>query len=199
MSDENFNLLLSRRSHYRFTTKPVSDLILVQLVRAGDHAPSSRGAQPWAFVVVRDPARLAALLADRRQAKAPPHHVAPTERIALPDAPGFAVPALPPVALVVCGDPARLDDEAGLALSCACAAQNVLLAAHALGLGAGWVFCYGDAEREARICSLLRAPASIRPVCLILLGYPAITTLLPKAVRPTETLMFREFWGVGAA
>src|SRR5713226_3080803 len=100
MSDEPFNLLLSRRSHYRFTTEPVSDLVLEQLVRAGAHAPSSRGSQPWTFVAVRDPARLAALLADRQQAIAPPHHVVPAERIAPADAPAFLVPALPPVALV---------------------------------------------------------------------------------------------------
>lgn len=194
MSDNLFALILSRRSHYRFTSQAVDDETVEQLVRAASHAPSSRDAQPWAFLVVRDRERMAQLLADRRQMKDPPHHVWPAEDVLAPHAVSVETPAPPPALIVVCGDRAVLDDEAGLALSCACAAENLLLAAHGLGLGAGWVFCYGDPEREARVRAILAAPETVRPVCLILIGHPGEAVLLPKNVRSAETLIHRETW-----
>jgi nitroreductase len=57
-------------------------------------------------------------------------------------------------------------------LDCSTSAQNILLAAHALGLGAVWIAVYPGEERMTAVKNLLNLPDHILPLCLIALGHP---------------------------
>ena len=56
---------------------------------------------------------------------------------------------------------------------CSAATENILLAAHALGLGAVWTGVYPMDERVAEVSKVLSLPQNIVPLCTIIVGYPA--------------------------
>ena len=57
--------------------------------------------------------------------------------------------------------------------NCSAAAENILLAAHALGLGAVWTAGYPAEERIAPIAAALGLPSNVKPLCIIPVGVPA--------------------------
>ena len=71
---------------------------------------------------------------------------------------------------IVCGSPAR---SSYWYLDCSAAAENILLAAHSLGLGGVWTAAYPYAERMEAVRSNLALPEGILPLCVIPIGYPA--------------------------
>ena len=78
-----------------------------------------------------------------------------------------------PMAILICGD---LDLELSSGywpVDCAAAAENMLLAAHALGLGACWTGIHPRENRIAGFRALFDLPENVVPHCMIVLGYPA--------------------------
>jgi nitroreductase len=115
-------------------------------------APSANNRQPWHFVVTR-----------RRQGLDHLAEVLPFGKML----------AQAPLGIVVCAD-AGLQPNAGYwAQDCAAATQNILLACHALGLGAVWIGVYPRDERVAALRELLSLPAAVTPLCAIAVGWPA--------------------------
>ncbi len=110
------DLLRTRRSVRKFQDKPVEKEKIDLLVESMLRSPSSRGLNPWEFVVVTDPKILGDL------AKAKPH--------------GASFIKNAPLAIVVCADPAKCDVWVE---DCSIAALIVHLAATDLGLGSCWV------------------------------------------------------------
>jgi nitroreductase len=165
------DVLFGRRSVRAFTPQPVDVNSLAWLIEAASQAPSALNAQPWAFTVVRDPEML-----DRISAAAKTYmltHGAPgvsasAFRDQLRD-PAFHIfyhaPALVLIAAVDAG-PWAVED-------CALAAQNLMLAAHAVALGTCWI---GFAERWLQTDdgkALLGLPRNHVPVAPIVVGHPA--------------------------
>jgi len=144
--------ILSRRSVRVYTEKIVSDHDIEILLRAASQAPSAGNAQPWHFIVIKDKKTLA---------KIPPFHkTAP-------------MIANAPVAIAICAD-LNLEKYPGCwVLDCAAAAENLLLAAHDLGLGAVWTANYPLKEVEDGMRNLFKLPPNIMPHCVIPIGYPA--------------------------
>ena len=96
------------------------------------------------------------------------------------------------VAILVCGD-LRLESYPGYWVQdCSAATQNILLAAHAKGLGAVWVGVYPKEERVARFQELLGLPAQVIPLALVPLGFPA--EHLPPANRFNASRVHRDRW-----
>jgi nitroreductase len=77
-----------------------------------------------------------------------------------------------PLALLVCGDRQVQPLEGYWVQDCSAATQNILLAAHALGLGAVWLGVYPREERMRGMCELLDLPREVTPLSLIALGWP---------------------------
>jgi len=150
--NKKLTMFWGRRSIRAFTSKPVSDEIIVDLLRAAMAAPSAAARDPWRFIVVQDPVML------RRAAAALPHG-------------GMLGGAS--AGIVVCGDPAAAHDGqlSYLLQDCSAAIENLLLAAHVLGLGACWLGVHPRESRIAALRTLFGIPASIIPVSVIALGY----------------------------
>jgi len=150
-----FEAIKTRRSIRAFTREEISDEEIEKILDAARWAPSAGNIQPWIFVIVRKPN------IKRRISEAALNQFFIEEA---------------PVVIVVCADQERSRmgyGNRGVNLYCiqdtAAATQNILLAAHALGLGACWVGAFD--EEEVRF--ILRAPRRVRPVAIVPIGHPA--------------------------
>jgi nitroreductase len=143
--------ILTRRSIRRYTAQAVSDELIKELLQAAMSAPSAGNQQDWQFVVVRNREVLDEL--------AGVHPYAPLTGA--------------PLAILVCGDLQRESHKGFWVQDCAAATQNLLLAAHANGLGAVWCGCYPREERAAGLRKALSLPEHIVPLALVVIGYPA--------------------------
>lgn len=145
------NNLLGRRSIRKYTSQTISDPIIRDLLNAGMHAPTARNRQPWHFVVVNDRRMIDGLSEAHPYAKM------------LSEA---------PLAILVCGDRTLQEEDAYLVQDCSAATQNIMLAAHAHGLGSVWLGMYPRNDRMDNVGKLLDLPQHILPVALISIGYP---------------------------
>lgn len=146
--------IMTRTSIRSFTPEAISADTLDVLVKAGMAAPTAVNAQPWSFIVITDRTTMDSLAA-----------VHPYSRLD-----GAAA------AIVVCGDMDKaLKDEAReyWIQDCSAATENILLAAHAYGLGAVWCGVYPNSERVADVSGVLRLPATLIPLNIITMGHPA--------------------------
>jgi nitroreductase len=153
--------LLTRRSIRRYTSDAVSDETVVALLKAAMAAPTAAN-QPWDFIVIRNQETLQAVTGFHPHADM------------LKQA---------PVAIAVCGDPTRGHLEGRWPLDCSAATENILIAAHALGLGACWVGIYPVEERIDGLRALLGLPAHVVPLSMVSLGYPAETKEPPQRFK----------------
>jgi nitroreductase len=78
-----------------------------------------------------------------------------------------------PLAILICGDTSLEKSPGYWPVDCAAAAENLLLAAHALGLGAVWTGVYPRQQRIEGLRRLLEVPPHVTPHSLIVVGYPA--------------------------
>jgi nitroreductase len=162
------DLTSKRRSIRRFLTHPVEPEKIDLLMEAALRAPSSRGLNPWEFVVVDDRTQLETLAACK------PHGA------------GFLGQA--PLGIVVCADPGRSDVWVE---DCAIAITFVQLTAVELGLGSCWIqvrkrtHADGIPARD-HIARHLGLPDRLEVEAMIALGYPAE----PKTGHARETLLF---------
>ncbi len=147
------DFLLGRRSIRVYSPGEVSDAAVTRLLEAAMAAPSAMTKDPWRFVLVRDKPTLSKLAALH---------------------PGAAMLSAAAMALVVCGDLDVAFERhiSYLLQDCSAAIENLLLAAHAQGLGACWVGIHPGEPLIRRVKELLSLPASVIPVAAISLGQP---------------------------
>lgn len=155
--------IFDRRSIRKYTQEPVTDQEVKALLAAAMAAPSAGNQQPWQFVVVRDKARLEAVAGLHP-------HVAMAPRAQL--------------GILVCGD-TRVEKYPGYwVIDCAAAVQNLLLAAHGLGLGAVWTGIHPMQERVTAFAKLFGAPQGVIPHSFIPVGRPAEKKKREDRFRP---------------
>jgi len=191
-------LIRSRRSIRRYTDQPIAPEIVERLLIAAIWAPSAHNRQPWRFAVIQiDSAKLAlaSAMGDRLRAD----RLAdgdPVEAVEADAARSRARITSAPVVIAACLTMADMDrypdtrrkkaEYLMAAQSVAMAMQNLLLTAHAEGLGACWMcaplFC-PDAVKEA-----LNLPDDWEPQALITLGYPADSGK-PASRKPLESVV----------
>ncbi|MFR9590763.1 MAG: nitroreductase family protein [Rikenellaceae bacterium] len=148
--------IMTRSSVRSYTSQKIEADKVETLLRAGMAAPTGGNKQPWEFVVVTDREILDAI----------PTFVTASKMIAKSQ-----------TAIVVCGDTART--MPGVLVEywiqdCSAATENILLAAHAMGLGAVWCGVYpnNDQDRVGKMSELLGLPEGVYPLNVIVLGYP---------------------------
>ena len=170
-----FSLARTLRAHRSFTAEPVSDDHVALILDAATRAPSAENRQPWHFVVVRDEQRRAAiagLMAGIWEGMAREWSRPRLDPALFDDVDrGFGGGlADAPLMVVVCGD-TDLADRGVLASSIFPAVQNLLLGAHALGLGA--VLTTIASTDPGPIGEIVAAPDSLRPMAVVPIGHPA--------------------------
>lgn len=142
----------TRRSVRKFLDKEVSKEQIEKIIDAARNAPSSMNSQPWEFVVIKS-----------KELK---------EKIAsLKDEDNREHILTAPLVIVVCVDKDKSETryvEDGVA-----AAENILLMAHSLGLGAVYVtgFKLSKPEIAESIQSILNIPKNVQPIVIIPIGY----------------------------
>lgn len=162
--------IAGRRSVRDYTRDPVDERTINQLIAAAIQAPSAMNEQPWTFTVVRDQALLDRISQETKQQLLATVDAGPqVEHLrSVLGVPGYQIfyhaPVLVLISAAAAGPWASED--------CALAAGNLMLAAHAAGLGSCWIgfahdYLHSPAGRE-----LLGLPAEWVPVAPIILGHP---------------------------
>lgn len=180
---EGLALITSRRSVRRFTSQPVPAELLETVLAAAASAPSAHNRQPWRFAVLTTPqarARLAESMAlDFRRDLEQDDLAVDEIEMRLERSRERITGA--PVAVILCLDEGEMDSypdrrrqQAELLMavqSVALAGENLLLAAHGLGLGGVWMCAPLFAPEAVR--RALELPSAWQPQGMLLLGYPA--------------------------
>jgi nitroreductase len=139
----------TRRSIRKFTGEVISDEEIKTILKAGFQAPSAHNRQPREFIVLKDKEILEAIPKFHQYTKM------------LPKA-GCGI--------VVCGD-MNVQPEFGFLVSdCSASLENILLAAHGLGLGAVWCGIYPIENLMESTSKLLNLPDNIVPIGLVAIG-----------------------------
>lgn len=183
MAADMLRALRERRSVRRYTAEPVAREQLLQLLEIAGWAPSAHNRQPWRFAVLQSQdvkQKLAAAMGDRLRVDRladgddPALVTQDTERsrLRIVEAPAVIVVCMTVAEMDAYADDRRTSAEGMMAVqSTAMAVQNLLLAAHAGGLGACWMcapmFC------QDTVAAVLQLPASWQPQALITVGHPA--------------------------
>jgi nitroreductase len=207
--DAAAKVIHDRRSIRHYTDEPVSEEDLEMILEAARQAPSGENAQPWRFIIVKDPdtrKQLGAIagggsgrrftaefvtekmqerfssLEDEQKKKAI------FEKLTSGRVSAFLADA--PVSIVVCGR----KDVWDLPYDTSAAMENMLLMAAALGLGACWVIasCI-DIRDEERMKDLLEVPEGVKIVSVIAVGQPARSPR-PRPRLPMNELVYSEVW-----
>ena len=169
-------VLAARRDVRRYRPDPVPADLLRQVLTAGHQAPSVGHSQPWRFIVISEQAARdrAALLADRERLRQA-GQLTPDRRARLLDLQLDGIREAPVGIVVACDRRAPAAGVLGRATlgdadlwSCACAVENMWLAARAAGLGLGWVTLFQPAD----LAGLLNLPAGVETLGWLCIGWP---------------------------
>lgn len=142
--------MYTRRSIRTYLDRPVEPEKIETLLKAAMYAPSAANEQPWRFIVITDRSLFGKIM----QA----HPFAGMLRTA-------------PLAILVCGDLSLEKAPGNWILDCSNATQNMLLAAHASGLGAVWCGVYPEQDRMRALAAMFHLPQEVVPFALVAVGY----------------------------
>jgi nitroreductase len=208
--DATMKVIQDRRSIREYTAEAVSPQDLDMILEAARQAPSGENAQPWRFIIVKDPEtrkKLGALAGGGSGRRFTSEFVtkkmqerfssledetkkrAAFEKLTSGQVSAFLADA--PVSIVVCGK----KDVWDMPYDTSAAMENMLLMVTALGLGACWVIapCI-DIRDEERIKALLGMPEGFKAVSIISVGHPT-RPHRPRPRLPLTDLVFNETWG----
>ena len=185
---EFFEALSTRRSIRKYQERPIEEEKLRAVLDSVRASPSWANQQCWRIVVVKDAATKQGLseLSFLESFFAPKGYKTNPAMKALAQAPAV---------LVLCADPTQSGAIRGqdyYLADCGIAAQSLMLAANAQGLGTVFVGIF----QEEPLRDLLGIPETIRVVGLFPLGYPAEEKKEGPKRKPLEEICFNERWGV---
>jgi nitroreductase len=194
-----FEVMETARAIRYLKPDPVAPELIEKLVWAATRAPSPGNSQGWDFLVVTDAAKKATIGAAIHAAMAP-RLAAPvtgdrSTRLMMTGAKNLATTVgTAPVLVLVCGGvvyPPAQPRESFTWSAIYPAAQNLILAARALGLGSTFTTFHGAAEPAIR--EVLAIPDHIKIGCLIPIGWPdrAFGTVNRQ---PVESFIHRDGW-----
>ena len=144
--------IITRRSIRHYIRKNVDKSLTDLLLKSAMYAPSARNQQPWHFIVIDQEGLF------KRIMKVHPYSSMLSEAA---------------VAILVCADEKLELSKGYWPVDCSAATENILLAAHSLGLGSVWLGVYPRKERMDGIREIFSLPGHIQPFSLVSIGYPA--------------------------
>lgn len=146
--------ILTRCSVRAFSDKAVEKDKVQTLLKCAMAAPTDKNKQPWHFIVLDTPESIAAYAGEGKHA----------ERM-----------KKTPLIIVICADTTRMQEGEVRDIwiqDVSAATENLLLSAHAMGLGAVWLTVYPLKERVANVQKKLNLPANLIPLNAVRIGYP---------------------------
>lgn len=162
--------IYSRRSVRDYTSEPVSKDLIYEIIQAGTWAPSGLNNQPWRFAIVQDPQRKEALATLTRYGE---------------------IIRRAPVVIAVFVDKEAMYHEVKDHQAMGACLQNMLLAAHALGLGAVWL---GEILKNAdKVREILELPENLDLMAVVALGHPKRRNQTSTR-KPLSEVILREYW-----
>ena len=166
------DIIKSRRSVREFMDRPVEDDLIANILDAGRWAPSGLNNQPWRFVVVRD-REIAGSLAGCTRYSSIVHSA--------------------PLLIAVFLDRDVMYDHTKDVQACGAAIQNMLLAAHGMGLGSVWL---GELlNQKDKVRNILNAPGSLELMAVVAIGYPAAGGIRSSERREISGITSKERFG----
>lgn len=165
--------IMTRSSVRSYTDKKVEQSKIETMLKAGMAAPTAANRQPWRLVV----------LTDRDKLDAIPAFI-----------PGAHMAAKAQLAIVVCGSPSESLVPEYWVQDCSAVTENILLAAHAMGLGAVWCGAYPNNEMDkvGKMQALLSMPKGIYALSVIVIGYPNSAPII-KDKWDTSKVFYNKF------
>ena len=167
--------IMTRTSIRQYTDQSVEQEKIDIMLKAAMAAPTAVNLQPWHFIVIDD-AKTIGLLAGQQPTNAP-------------------------LMIAVCGDTNKTTMPDGKGKlpdfwiqDVSAATENLLLAAHALGMGAVWTAVYPIMERTAEVANVLNCPQNIIPLAVVRIGYPDESPE-PKDKFKEENISYNKFGG----
>ena len=167
--------IMTRTSIRQYKDQPVEQEKIDSMLKAAMAAPTAVNLQPWHFIVIDDKNTLKLLSGQQ--------------------------PNNAPLMIAVCGDTNKttMPDGKGKlpdfwVQDVSAATENLLLAAHAQGLGAVWTGVYPVMERTAEVANVLNCPPNIVPVVVVRVGYPDESPA-PKDKFKEENISYNKFGG----
>jgi nitroreductase len=167
---ETLKAIMTRRSIRTWTNEPVAAEEQKIILDAAMNAPSAADARPWYFVTM-----------DSRDVIKKFTEMGGTEMLA--DSTYM---------VLVCGDVSKEIYPGFWPQDCSCAAQNMQLAAHDIGIGCVWIAVYPIEERVQLCREILEIPDSITPFALLAMGVP--NEVLPPEQRYDGTRVHLNKW-----
>ena len=155
-----YELLMTRRSIRRYTEQEADEGTIRKILEAGMAAPTAANTRDWSFIVVTDRELLNRMADGNGRAATPLRNAA--------------------FGILVCGDLAKAlpQAQAYWVIDCALAAENMTLAATALGLGSVLIGTWPQEEKVSSQRALFDLPETIIPHTIIAFGYPEDPSLL---------------------
>ena len=167
--------IMTRTSIRQYKDQPVEQEKIDIMLKAAMAAPTAVNLQPWHFIVINDKKTIDLLAGPR--------------------------PTNAPLMIAVCGDTNKTSMPDGKGKlpdfwvqDVSAATENLLLAAHALGLGAVWTGVYPAMERVADVANVLNCPSNIIPLAVVRVGYPDEAPE-PKDKFKEENISYNKFGG----
>ena len=170
---ELMEAIYNRRSVRAYTDRPVARETINKLLTAAVQAPSSMNRQPWAFVVIQGAqvleqfsARVKTYLLETVDPNSPLYEY--RNRLLDPDSPISNLFYNAPTLIAICSKPTG----AQAAEDCCLAAQNLMLAAYALGLGTCPIGLARPWMNQPKVKQELGIPSEYTPVFPLVIGFP---------------------------
>ena len=169
---DSLDLFLTRRSIRKFKPDTIPDEVISRIIHAGTYAPSALALQPWAFIVIQNmdfmqkvsdycKPIMISLMKDA-------HDGMSDEFRRLLQSDGYSIYYHAPVLIMVIGKSSSRFRE----IDCSLCAENMMLAAHALGVGSCWIGSTEVAYNNPEIIAGFQIPDGYSPVGTIVFGYP---------------------------
>ncbi|TAJ19579.1 MAG: hypothetical protein EPO65_06425 [Dehalococcoidia bacterium] len=178
-------LFENQRAVRAFSDRPVDDTTVTEVIRAATHAPSSQNAQPWRFIVVRDPAQKAVMSEVYEECFLQVYGAGAPAR-----ADGRQPWTQVPVLIVCCiGVQGRPNIATGASIYPA--VQNLMLRARSLGLGTVMTTLF-RLQRD-RFHEILGIPEGWEAAAIIPLGWPD-RNYGPNHRPPVDEVVMRDRW-----
>ena len=150
---ETLKAILERRSYRVYQDKPVSEETIETLLRAGMYAPSAMNSQPWEFLVMQEPGKKEAV----------------SDLVSY-----WSMLRKAPLGILVMANTNgyRASTTEFFVQDCAACAENILLAAQAMGLGGVYLGLYPKQNLMKKIREIYDIPEHILPFAVLSIGYP---------------------------